>query len=126
MDTTSRGWNFTKAAREGIQTPCIHGRHQTVTENNVTARKNKKNCGDENLTSRGKGSTNAKDDVTGSVGAPVRKGRTVGCRYQCSKIECRAHRSGRRRATTKIIHCETRGRYGLKEHPSLGAVPKNH
>jgi hypothetical protein len=39
MDTTSRGWELTRAAGEGGKTTCSHSRCQTMTENDVTARK---------------------------------------------------------------------------------------
>jgi hypothetical protein len=126
MDTTSRGWKLTRDAREGGQNTRIHRRRQTMTGNDVTTRKDKKYREDEKFTSRGKGSTSAKDDATGSVGVPARKGRTTGHRDQRKKNESIAHRSGRRRDATKPSHRATRGRYDRKEKPGSGTVPENH
>jgi hypothetical protein len=112
MDTYSREWNLTRDAREGGQTTCIPGICQTTTKSDVTARKYQNYHGYENLTSRGKGSTNAKYDTTGSVGAPARKGIIVGHHDRHTKIECRVYHSGRRRDSTKTSHCTTHGRYG--------------
>jgi hypothetical protein len=75
MDIASRGWKITRDAREGGKTTHNHGRCQIAIENDVTARKYQNCRGDENLTSRGKGSTSAKDDATCSIGAPARKGK---------------------------------------------------
>jgi hypothetical protein len=97
-----------------------------MTENDVTAIKYQNFHGDENFTRRGKGSTSEEDDVTYSIGAPVRKGRTTSCLDRRKKIECTMHCSGRRRAATKPSHCATHGRYGRKEHPGSKAVPENH
>jgi hypothetical protein len=112
MDTTSRGWKLTRVAREGGKTTHSHGRCQIATENDGTTRKDQIYRGDENFTSRGKGSTSVEDDVIGSVGAPTRKGKTTGHQDRHIKIECRAPCSGRSTAATKPSHPATHGRYG--------------
>jgi len=126
MDTTSRGWNITRAAREGGKTTRSHSICQTTTENDVTAMKDQNFRRDENFTSRGKDSTRLEDDATSSVGSPARKGRTTGLRDRRRKIECRAHHSVRRRFSTKTSHHATRGIYGQKENLGLGTVLENH
>jgi hypothetical protein len=92
----------------------------------TSARKDQNFRGYEKLTRRGKGSTSAKDDATISVGAHARKGRTTSHRDRHKKIECRAHRSGRRRDIIKPSHHAVHGIYGRKEKSGSGAVPENH
>jgi hypothetical protein len=73
VETNIRGWELTRASREGREIACIHGRCQVATEDNVTAKENHNSCGIEELGGR-EGSTSIEDGRTRSVGAPARKG----------------------------------------------------
>jgi hypothetical protein len=124
MDTTFRGWELIRAAGEGGQTACSNDRCQTTTEDDVTSREDQDDHKNEEFTSRGEGSTSAKDGTTGSIGAPTRKGGAAGHRDRRNKAENRVDRLGRGTTTTKLS-C-TGGKHSRKEQLGLGAVPENN
>jgi hypothetical protein len=78
MDTNFRRWELTRAPGEGGKTKCNNGRCQTVAEDDVTVGEDQDDCGNEEFTSRGEGSTSAEEGRIGLVRAPARKGGVVG------------------------------------------------
>jgi hypothetical protein len=56
-----------------------------VTEDNVTAREDQDDCRNEEPSGRRKSGAGIEDRMTGSVGAPTGKGRTIGHGNRCSE-----------------------------------------
>jgi hypothetical protein len=65
-----------------------------VTEDNVTTREDQDDCRNEECSRRRKSSAGTKDRTTGSVGAPIGKGITVGHGNQHREIMSQTYRLG--------------------------------
>jgi hypothetical protein len=78
MDTTLRGWESTRVAREGRQIACNNGRCKEMTEDNVTSREDQEGYRDEEPTGRGKSGADTKDDKISSIGALAGEGEAAG------------------------------------------------